>query len=286
MKKRYALVFGGLGQDGHYLEKILAREGLTPILLGRKNGDVGNQLQVDTIVSTTQPEYIFHFAADSNTAHDSIFDNQDAIVNGTTNILEAVKDHCPKCRVFLAGSILQFDDNKPIDHMSSFFAFDSAYAAQRHAMTAIGRYYRKLDIPVYIGYFGHHDSPRRTEQYLAMRIAQAAKRIAAGSKENIILRDPMDRKEWNFAGDFMEAVWILVNSTVYEAVIGTGRTMTISGFAELCLKEAGYVGPQRWTPDWTTATPRVAVTNPKIMAHLGWKPQVNEQELARMLVAS
>lgn len=285
MKKRYAIIFGGGGQDGRYMKLLLERERIHALCLTRQACDVGDGKYVEDVIRSVMPEYIFHFAAVSATHHDHLKANQTAIVDGTIHILESVKKHCPTCRVFLSGSILQFDDKDPIDHLSSFYRFDSAYAAQRHASVAIGRYYRTLDIPVYIGYFGHHDSPFRSEKHLAMRIAQAAKRIAAGSKEVIILKDPMDRKEWNFAGDFMEAVWMLVNSTIYEAVIGTGKTITVASFAELCLKEAGYEGDPCWTPDWTKIVPRITVTNPKIMATMGWEPKHSISDLAKMMVA-
>ncbi len=280
MKKRYALVFGGHGQDGYYLGKLLEGEGITPLLLNRQTGDVSDFLKVMQIVGAVQPAYIFHLAATSSTDHAHLFANQGAIVDGTTHILESVKAHCPDCKVFISGSILQFDDTNPIHHLKSLFTYQSAYAAQRHASVAIGRYYRTIGLQVYIGYFGHHDSPRRSEKHLAMRIAQAAKL----DLEQIILKNPMDRKEWNYAGDFMAAVWMLVNSPVYEAVIGAGKTSTIASFAELCLGQAGYSGPQRWVADWTRTEPKVTVTDPSIIASIGWKPVVSVQELAEMMV--
>ena len=99
------------------------------------------------------------------------------------------------------------------------FAPLSPYAVSRIHSVYAARYYRSLGIKTYVGYFFNHDNRLRLEQHVNQIIASAAKRIAAGSREMLEIGDPSVKKEYNFAGDAMEAIWILVNQIdVYEAI--------------------------------------------------------------------
>lgn len=233
-----AVIFGGGGQDAHYLSSLLKREELTVLSLKREDCDVGEAGSVESVIRSAHPDYVFHFAARSTTAHEAVRHNQRAIVDGTLNILEAVKLHAPKCKVFIAGSILQLScrDEVAFEQVNS-----SIYAAQRNASVALARYYRTIGLDVYVGYFSYHDSPLRGPSHLAKRIAMEAVEVAQGKRDVIVLRDPLDEKEWNFAQDMMNAVWSQVNSPVHEAILGSGKAHTIQAYAEACLKAAGHV---------------------------------------------
>src|SRR3990167_7055152 len=107
-----AIIFGANGQDGQYLSQLLQNKKIKVIGVSRSGkqwtkGDVADLHFVESLIKQHNPDYIFHFAAISTTKHSALFDNHKAISTGTLNILDSVKNHCPKCKVFLSGSALQ-----------------------------------------------------------------------------------------------------------------------------------------------------------------------------------
>ena len=286
-----AIIFGASGQDGFYLTKFLQRERIETFgvarTMGDAIGDVADRDFVERLIKQYEPDYVFHFAANSTTRHDAVFENHAAIGTGTINILEAVYKYRPNAKVFLSGSAMQFEnDGTPIDETTPFAA-SSAYAASRIHSIYAGRYYRSLGLKVYAGYFFNHDSPRRTESHVNQKIARAAKRIALGSKETLEIGAPEVKKEFNFAGDIVEAVWLLVNQDeIFEAVIGSGSAHSINEWLDLCFALVGKDWREHvkvkagFEPEY-----KILVSNPARIFSLGWRPQVGIEKLAQMMTA-
>jgi GDPmannose 4,6-dehydratase len=284
------IIFGADGQDGFYLTQLLKAKNIEVIGIGRSAGnvlgDVADWKFVENSVQTYQPDYVFHLAASSTTRHKALFDNHEAISTGTINILEAVYRHSSESKVFLSGSAMQFENKGvPIDENTPFAAL-STYAVSRIHSVYAARYYRLLGLKVYVGYFFNHDSPLRTEQHVNQKIARAARRISEG--QNIILEigDITVKKEFNFAGDIVEAVWTLVNQAgVFEAVIGSGKAHSIEKWLDLCF---GRV-EKNWrefvaiNPDFQ-AEYEILVSNPALINSLGWEPKTSIEDLAKMMV--
>ncbi|MBI4428609.1 MAG: GDP-mannose 4,6-dehydratase [Ignavibacteriales bacterium] len=284
-----AMIFGSNGQDGHYLSKVLERENMNLLRISRKGdalqGDVGDYRFVEEQIKAFQPSHIFHLAASSTTQHHVLFENHRTICNGTLNILEAVRQFCPDAKVFLAGSAMQFKNNgQPINEETPFEG-SSPYAVSRIHSVYSARYYReKYGLKVYVGYFFNHDSPLRTEQHVNQKIVNAVKRIHAGSGEKLELGNIDVRKEFNFAGDVVEAVWILVRqNTIFEAIIGSGKAYRIRDWVEYCFRKTGkdwrqYVVVQNgFIPEYD-----VLVSDPKLIKSLGW---VQFQQLADVMMS-
>lgn len=270
-----AIIFGGAGQDGFYLEQILQREGVTVHSFSRDDCDVGYYVYVENKVRSLKPDYVFHLAAKSTVSHEALRPNQLAIVNGTLNILSAVHKYAPHCRVFLSGSILQFEPSLEPLTVHGKRSYASPYAVQRHASTDMGRYYRTLGLKIYTGYFSYHDSPRRSEKHLVKRLLTLARND--GQVEN-----PWDTKEWNFAGDMMEAVWILVNQDVlFETMLGSGAAHSVASFYLACRDALGKNSLWQWRE---TRKPTTCCVDATPMKTLGWKPRISMEQLARMLV--
>jgi GDPmannose 4,6-dehydratase len=287
-----AVIFGANGQDGYYLNELLSQNKIDVVGVSRsggkwEKGDVGDMAYVSKLIKKCKPDYIFHFAAISSTKHEAIFDNHRAIGTGTLNILESVKNFCPVCRVFLSGSALQFENKGlPIDEETPFAA-TSPYAVERIASVYASRYFRKVfGLNVYVGYFFNHDSPLRTTDFINQKIVSAVKRIANGSEEKIKIGDLNAKKEFNFAGDIVEAVWQLVNqSKIYEAVIGSGKVYSIRDWLKYCFaknnknwKEFTEVEPN-FKPEY-----KVLVSNPKLIKSIGWRPKMDFFQLADMMM--
>jgi GDPmannose 4,6-dehydratase len=285
-----AVIFGASGQDGFYLLQLLERKSIETTAVARSGngliGDVSDWQFVERVIKHHQPDYVFHLAANSTTQHKALFDNHAAISTGTINILEAVYRHSRQSRVFLSGSAMQFENKGlPIDENTAFAPL-SPYAVSRIQSVYAARYYRSLGLKVFVGYFFNHDSPRRTEQHINQKIASAAKRIALGSAEKLEIGSIKVKKEFNYAGDVIEAVWRLVSQDdVYEAVIGSGKAYSIEDWINLCFISVGrnwrdYVKVKTdFKPEY-----QILVSNPELIKSLNWQPKVDIYDLAEMMI--
>jgi GDPmannose 4,6-dehydratase len=249
-------------------------------------GDVAELEFVENVIREHRPDIIFHLAAHSTTRHEALFEHHRTIGQGTLNILESVRRWAPECRVFITGSGLQFinvsapiSETDPFDHSSS-------YVIARNYSVQAARYFRNRGIKTYVGYLFHHESPFRNPNHVSQKIAQAALRIAAGSRESIQLGDISTSKEWTFAGDVVEAIMTLVNQDdVHEATIGSGEAHTIEEWLDVCfgLIHADWrehVG----TIEGFTAEYPLLLSAPKTINSLGWRPRVSFHNLAEMMM--
>jgi GDPmannose 4,6-dehydratase len=287
-----ALIFGINGQDGHFLKRILQENGVSVIGVSRSHGDwiegnVGNFSFVSELVKKNKPDYIFHFAANSSTRHEFIFENYEAISSGALNILEAAYKHSPGSRIFISGSGLQFiNKGLPIAENHAFEA-NSAYSVARIQSVFAARYYRSLGLKVFVGYFFNHDSPLRSEKHVNQKIVRALKRIISGSNEKLELFDISAKKEFSFASDIMDAVMILIkNDVVFEAVIGSGKAYSIEEWLTICFG--------MYKIDWRSKVQQIKstkpdynilVSDPRTIFNLGWKPKHDIKELAELMLA-
>ncbi len=286
-----ALVFGINGQDGYYLNLLLEKNGIEVIGVSRSNerwilGDVSNRKFVEEVIVQHNPAYIFHLAANSTTRHEALFENHETISTGTLNILEAAFKYSPKSKVFISGSALQFKNTgKPISENDPFEAGSPYSVARIHSVYA-ARYFRSLGLKTYVGYFFHHDSPRRSEQHLNMKIINSVKRIKHGSEEVIEIGNIEVVKEFNYAGDVTCAIWLLIQQdAVFEAVIGSGRGYAIKEWLRICF---GYIGKDwkyyikasnSYQPGFMSL-----ISDPATIFSLGWRPQVDIEKLAEIMM--
>ena len=286
------LIFGANGQDGYYLADLYRRQGCEVLGVSRTGewlrGDVASYACVEELVRNRKPDVIFHLAATSSTSHEALFENHKTIGTGALNILEAVYRWQRGCKVFLAGSGLQFVNTGEPIHESDSFDASSAYSVERIHAAYLARYFRALGLRVYTGYLFHHESPRRRPTHVSQKIVQAVRRIAAGSDEKLELGDISVEKEWAFAGDIAEGMAVLVGQDqVFEAVIGTGKTHSIQDWLTICFASVGT----DWTPhvilrDGFSAEYRRLLSNPATVYSLGWRPKVDFAGLAELMLRS
>jgi GDPmannose 4,6-dehydratase len=286
-----AVIFGAGGQDGHYLSEICRQRAIEVIGVSRSDGpwlrgDVASSEMVEQLIRRYSPGMIFHLAATSTTMHEAVYENHAAIGTGTMNILESVKRWSPKSKVFIAGSGLQFvNHGQPIGEREPF-DHTIPYAAVRNYSVYLARYFRSIGIQTYVGYLFHHESPLRTEQHVCQKIAQAARRIAAGREEIFELGDISVKKEWTFAGDVAQGIMTLVNQNqVFEATIGSGCAYSIGDWLAECFKLINK--------DWRLYVQEkknfkveyeILVSNPATINSLGWKATTTFGELAEIMM--
>jgi len=285
-----AVIFGANGQDGYYLSELLISKGIRVIPIFRSEGafntDITSFDSVVVLIASEKPDYIFHFAADSTTKHESLWDNFSTITMGTINILEGVRLHSPNTKVFISGSGLQFKNNNiPIKETDSFEARD-AYSMCRIQSVYSARYYRSIGIKCYVGYFFNHDSPRRSDRHITKKVSSFVKSISDGKKGVLEIGDLSTVKEWTFAGDIVEGIWILVNQdNIFEANVSSGKGYSIKEWVEVCFsvignKSDGYIKEIHGFK----AEYKQLVSDSSLIQQLGFYPKTSLMELAKMMV--
>ena len=291
MENKKALIFGANGQDGFYLNEILSENGITCLNISRQGpgikGDTSNYPFVENLIKESRPDYIFHLAANSTTRHSALFENQLTIVTGTLNILEAARLYRPGAKIFITGSALQFlNKGQPVNEKTPFEA-TSAYAAARIQATYLARYFRTtFSMKVYLGYFFNHDSPLRRENHVNQKIVMAAKRFALGESGKLLLGNIHVKKEFNFAGDMVMAVWTLVNQeNIFEAVLGCGQAHSIKEWITVCFERFNLNWPDFVEQDQHYIREyEILVSDPGLLFEMGWRPAVNFFQLADMML--
>lgn len=287
-----AIIFGSSGQDGYYLTRLLKEKGVSVVCVSRsggdaQNGDVSDFSFVEKMIKDHHPVYVFHLAANSTTRHDALFENHQTISTGTLNILESVRTSCPSAKVFLSGSAMQFvNHGLPINELTPFEA-SSSYSVARIQSVYAGRYYRNhFGLKVYVGFFFNHDSPLRTETHVNQKIVCAIKRIANGSIEKLELGNINVNKEFNFAGDMVDAIWMLINQNkVFEVVIGSGKSYSIQDWLDYCFGKINknwrdyVVIKEDFKSEYS-----VLVSDPSLMKSLGWVGKVTFEQLADLMM--
>ncbi len=285
-----AIIFGANGQDGFYLTKLLLEKNIEVIAVSRSEKfvqtDITNFTEVSLLIKNTKPDYIFHLAANSTTRHDALFENHQTIATATINILEAIKQFSASTKVFISGSGLQFlNTGSPIKETDPFVAND-AYSISRIQSVHAARYFRSLGIKTYVGYFFNHDSPLRSERHVTKMISEAAKRIAAGSNEKLEIGDMSVIKEWSFAGDIVQGIWLLVNQDkIFEANISGGEGHSIQDWVEECFKIIGKEYKNHVTANNNfKSSYKKLVSDNTLIKSLGYKPNISFSQLAKMMI--
>ena len=291
MKKLKALIFGISGQDGFYLSSLLKEKGIEVIGSSRTQGikgDIGDLFFVEYLIKAYSPDYIFHLAADSSTKHQNLFQNHNSISTGTINILESCRIYSPESRIFLAGSAMQFkNDGSPISESTPFSA-SSPYSLARIHATYAGRYYRDFfGMKIFTGFLFNHDSPLRSESHINQKIVKTAQRIKAGEKLKLEIGSTEVRKEFNFAGDIVEAIWTLVNQDqITECVIGSGTSYSIREWIESCFSivelewKDHVILLDKFVPEYQNL-----VSSPDLIRSIGWDPQISFENLSQRMMS-
>jgi GDPmannose 4,6-dehydratase len=286
-----AIIFGSNGQDGYFLNKLLIDTGIATILVSRRNshfnGDISDFNFVSGIIKKYKPNLIFNLAANSTTNHNALFENYNTICKGVDNILEASRLYSPNSKIFISGSALQFQNyNLPIDEHSLFEA-KSPYAVARIHSVYSARYYRNtFNMNVYVGYFFNHDSELRSEKHINQKIVTTLKKISNGSSDKLIIGAPNVIKEFNFAGDIVEAVLkIIFQDDYFEFVIGCGIGYTIMDWIIEVAKILNLDPLEYIVIDNSYITEfDKLVCRPNLLKSIGWHPKYDIKQLAKRMV--
>jgi GDPmannose 4,6-dehydratase len=309
--QRRALITGITGQDGSYLAEFLLAKGYEVHGVVRRastfntgridheferlhlhHGDVCDGGAMARIVREVQPDEVYNLAAQSHVrvSFDQPTYTADATGVGCLRMLEAIRDHASQARFYQASSSELFGNSPAPQSEATPFHPRSPYACAKlfaHATTI--NYRESYGLHASCGILFNHESPRRGETFVTRKITRAVGRIKHGLQEKLYLGNLDARRDWGFAGDYVEAMWMMLQQDEpREYVIGTGETHTVREFCESAFAHAGLdyrdhveIDPRYYRP----AEVDVLQADASVAAELlGWRPRTGFHALVRMMV--
>ncbi len=319
MKK--ALITGITGQDGSFLAEFLLAQGYevhgvirrastfntaridaiyadpheTNVRLFLHYGDVTDAGCLRKILEHVRPEEIYNLAAQSHVrvSFDQPEYTADVVATGTLRLLEAVRDYSRNAgtvRFYQAGSSEMFGAAKPPQDEATFFHPRSPYAVSKVAAHWYCVNYREAyGLFVVNGILFNHESPRRGETFVTRKITKGLARIRHGLQDKLYLGNLESRRDWGYAGDYVEAMWrMLQHGEPDDYVVATGESHSVREFLEAASEFAGVdwsrhveTDPRYYRP---TEVDCLLGDSSKARRILGWTPKVNFEQLVRMMV--
>ncbi len=324
-----ALIIGVTGQDGSYLTELLLAKGYEVHGLVRRvslfntdrldhiprgaqasgsslelhYADLADGTGLRRILEAVQPDEIYNLGAQSHVrvSFDIPEYTSDIVALGALRLFEALRDHIDQggrghggqpARVYQAGSSEMFGAAKPPQSELTPFYPRSPYAVSKVAAHWYGKNYREAyGMFVANGILFNHESPRRGENFVTRKITRAVGRIKIGLQEKLVLGNLDSKRDWGFAGEYVEAMWRMLQ---YEApddfVIATGESHSVQEFVELAFGlvdldwQKYVIFDQRYIRP--TEVDFLQGDASKAEAKLGWRPTTPFAQLVRMMVES
>ncbi len=229
---------------------------------------------------------------------------------GTLRLLESIQEVNPKIRFYQASSSELFGKVQtiPQNETTPFYPRSPYAAAKLYAYWITVNYREAYNLFACNGILFNHESPRRGENFVTRKITMGIADILSGKQDQIVLGNIDAKRDWGFAGDYVEAMWrILQQEAPEDFVIATGRTHTVREFCELAFRNVGIT--LKWEGEGVDEKGIDAVTgrelikiSPKFFRpsevdlllgdarkaqeRLGWSPKVSFEELVKMMVES
>ena len=307
-----ALITGVTGQDGSYLAELLLSKGYEVVgvvrrtshhsyeriehLLGRIEvvaADLLDQHSLTVVLQDSKPDEVYNLAAQSYvpTSWTQPVLTGEFTALGVTRILEAVRLVHPSAKFYQASSSEMFGrvTETPQRETTPFYPRSPYGVAKVYGHWITVNYRESYDLFAVSGILFNHESPRRGIEFVTRKVTDGVARIKLGLARQINLGNLEARRDWGFAGDYVDAMWrMLQQPSPQDYVIGTGRTHSVRELVEAAF---GHVGL-----DWRAHV----VTDPKFMRpaevdllladpskarqELGWTPKVGFAELIAMMV--
>ena len=309
-----ALVTGLSGQDGSFLAELLLEKGyeVTGVVreepdasLGAADhlrgqvdlvrGDLLDAASLNSAVRNGQPHELYHLAAPSFVpdSWEHPAKTLAAIADATAVLLEAVRDHSPRTRAFVASSGAIFGDaGESPQHEQTPCRPRNPYAvAKLAAHNLVGRIRDHDALYACSGILYNHESERRPEAFVPRKITRAAAAIKLGLASEVVLGDLDAVRDWSFAGDIMRGAWLMLQQDEPDDyILASGVPHTVADLAEVAFAHVGLTARDhiRVDPELQRTHERTPVVGDPTRARerLGWEPTLTfEQLIARMVDA-
>ena len=319
MKK--ALITGITGQDGSYLAELLLEKGYEvhgmvrrsssfntgridhlyqdPHLSGTRLflhfGDLNDASSLNMILKKVRPDEIYNLGAQSHVRVSFDVPEYTAEVTGTGTIrlLEAVREiGLTDTRIYQASSSEMFGASPPPQNEQTPFYPRSPYGCAKVYSYWIGVNYREAyGLHISNGILFNHESPRRGETFVTRKVTRAASRIKLGLQQKLFLGNLEARRDWGFARDYVEAMWIMLQQPKSDDyVCATGVSHTVRELCELAFGHVGLdyrefvdIDPRYYRP---TEVDFLLGDASKAEKQLGWKPKTSFEQLVTLMMES
>jgi len=309
-----ALITGITGQDGSYLAELLLAKGYRVVGVVRRSSttpyeriahlvdrvelvsaDLLDQTSLTDVVYETQPDEIYNLAAQSfvQTSWTQPVLTGEFTALGVTRMLEAMRKAAPKSRFYQASSSEQFGKvvETPQRESTPFYPRSPYGVAKVYGHWITVNYRESFNLFAVSGILFNHESPRRGLEFVTRKITDAVARIKLGLQHELRLGNLEARRDWGFAGDYVDAMWRMLQlDEPDDFVIGTGETYSVRDF---CVAAFGAVDLdyQEYVKQdekfFRPAEVDLLVADPaKAEQRLGWTPKVPFAELVSMMVAA
>lgn len=267
--KKTALISGISGQDGSYLAEFLLKKGYVVHGLVRRAstfnierirhllnyphkdeklflhyGDLSDSGSINDIFAKTEPNEIYNLGAQSHVrvSFDVPEYTADVTGLGTLRMLEAMRRYAPNAKFYQASSSEMFGKVKEAsqNELTPFNAQSPYGIAKVFAHETACRYRDAYGLFISCGIAFNHESPRRSENFVTKKIVQGVAMIKAGLQEKLYLGNLTAKRDWGYAPEFCEAMWLMLQQEKPDDfIIATGETHTVKEFVEMAFKRAG-----------------------------------------------
>ena len=310
MKK--ALVTGITGQDGSYLAELLLEKGYEVHGIMRRNstfttgriehifdqiqlhyGDLADSSSLQHIISKVQPDEIYNLAAQSHVkvSFDVPEYTADVTGTGTLRLLEAIRTAAPQAKFYQASSSEMFGKvlEVPQTEATPFYPRSPYGAAKVYSYWITKNYRESYDMFACNGILFNHESPRRGETFVTRKITRAVAAIKSGKQDKLILGNLDAKRDWGFAGDYVEAMWLMLQvDKPDDYVVATNETHSVKEFCQIAFGHVGLdwekyveVSEKYFRP----AEVDLLIGDPAhAKKQLKWEPKVSFEELVKMMV--
>jgi GDPmannose 4,6-dehydratase len=309
-----ALITGITGQDGSYLAELLLAKGYRVVGVVRRSSttpyeriahlvdrvelasaDLLDQTSLTDVVHETQPDEIYNLAAQSfvQTSWAQPVLTGEFTALGVTRMLEAMRKAAPKARFYQASSSEQFGKVVEVPQREStpFYPRSPYGVAKLYGHWITVNYRESFNLFAVSGILFNHESPRRGLEFVTRKITDGVARIKLGLQQELRLGNLDARRDWGFAGDYVEAMWRMLQLDEPEDfVIGTGETYSVRDFCDAAFRAVDLDYRDFVVQDekfFRPAEVDLLVADPaRAIERLGWTPRVSFAELVRMMVAA
>ncbi|MDR3670298.1 MAG: GDP-mannose 4,6-dehydratase [Holophaga sp.] len=318
-----ALITGVTGQDGSYLAEFLLSKGYEVHGIVRRSslfntdridhlhvgetpnpnfflhyGDLSDAGALRNVLDEVQPDEVYNLGAQSHVrvSFDQPEYTVDVVGVGVIRLLEAIRSYlkhgAKEIRFYQAGSSEMFGAAKPPQYEGTPFQPRSPYAcAKVYAHYQVINHRDSYGLFATNGILFNHESPRRGETFVTRKITRAATRIKLGLQEKLHLGNLDAKRDWGFAGDYVEAMWLMLQQEAPgDYVVATGESLSIRDFLDLAFQRLDLdwndfvvIEPRYFRP---AEVDHLQGDSSKSRRILGWEPRTDIRELIAMMVDS
>lgn len=312
-----ALITGITGQDGSYLAELLVLKGYRVVGMVRRTSSVENRTRLDrldpqvrkevvlqygdmtdasslvSIIRKHEPSEVYNLAAQSHVkiSFEQPIYTSEATAIGTLNLLEAIRISDSNARFYQASSSEQYGlvAETPQTEATPFHPRSPYAVAKVFAHWAAVNYREAYGMHNSCGILFNHESPRRGENFVTRKISLGVAKIKAGYAHDLALGNMDAKRDWGFAGDYVEAMWLMLQQPqADDYVIATGENHSVKEFCEQAFSHVGLDYKEYVKTDAAYLRPSevdmLLGNASKAREKLGWKPKTGFSELVKMMV--